>query len=111
MIVRQQFGRIDPPTPRHAEMEDQRVATIAIDKPIFRAPPQSADDRARHPLAQVDGDRFAQIRTARLHPRQALAKQYGLEPADGGFDFGEFWHADQLGCVCPRHKARLERQA
>ena len=46
---------------------------------------------------------------ARFDAGQALAFQHGGEAADGGFDFGKFRHVfRQLGCVCPRHKPRLE---
>ena len=59
---------------------------------------------AGHPLREVFGKGTAQIGAACDHCRQALTQQHRLEPANGGFDFGKFWHSFQLGCVCARHK-------
>ena len=87
VIVREQFARIDSPAPRHAEMEDERIAAIGIDQPVFGPTAQVRHGRARHALAQVDRDRFAQVGAARLDRGQALALQHGLQPAHGGFDF------------------------
>lgn len=92
-------------------MEDERIAAIGVDEAVFGAPRQPRDGRAGHALPQVDGNRLAQVRTARLDRGQALAEEHGFEPAHGGFDFGKFWHVFQLGCVCPRHKAPLEHGA
>ncbi|GAA3718941.1 hypothetical protein GCM10022268_29000 [Sphingomonas cynarae] len=107
--MHQQIGRINPPAPRHTQMEDHRIAAIGVDHAVFGAATQSGDDRPLHPLTQIDGDRLAQISAARLDQRQALAVENGGQPANGGFDFGKFWHSMELGCVCPRHKRPLGR--
>ena len=54
MIVLADLGRVDPPAARHAEMEDQRVAAVGVDQPIFRAAAKPGDPRAGQPLAEVD---------------------------------------------------------
>ena len=96
MIVRQDFPRIDPPFARHAEMEDERIAAIAVDQPIFGAAVKAHHDRPRQPLAQIGRDGAAQIGTARL----TRAFEHRRETANGSFDLGEFGHVKPLAC-CP----------
>jgi hypothetical protein len=43
--------RIDPPAARHAEMEDERVAAVGFDQPVFGAAPEAVT-RAQSALAQ-----------------------------------------------------------
>ena len=41
MVVRADRRRVDPPVARHAEMEDQRVAAVGLDQPVFGAARQA----------------------------------------------------------------------
>src|SRR3546814_5857320 len=85
MIMRPERVGRDPPAARHAKMKDQGVAAIGFDQPVFRAPAKPAHPSAGQPLAQVDGDRAAQIRPARLDADQHAPLEYGAQAANGGF--------------------------
>ena len=119
MIVDQRLLRVDPPAPRHAEVEDEAVAAIGIDQPIFGPARKTGHRRPGQPLPQIDRHRPAQVGAVGDDAGQPLAVQHGGEAPDGGFDFGQFGHGiltigtvrplvqRKLGSVCPRHKARL----
>ena len=74
-------------------MEDERVATVGVDQPIFCPPAQTGDLRAGEPLAKVFGQGPAQVRPSRLDSRQAASLQDLLQAADRGFDFGKLRHS------------------
>ncbi len=92
MVMRPDLGRIDSPTSRHAEMEDQRVAAIGFNEPIFGAAGQRCDGRASQPLPQIDRNGEAEIRAACLDTGQNRALQNRPKASDSGFDFGQFRH-------------------
>ena len=84
---------IDPPAPRHAEMEDQRVAAIGVDQPIFGAPPQPGHARAGQPLAQVRRERRGADRRGAARRASAARPSSTLrQAAHGGLDFGKLGH-------------------
>ena len=87
-----EFGGVDAPVPRHAEVEDQSVAAIGRNEPIFCPPSEAGDPRPGQSLAKVLRHRSAQVGPARLDPYEPPAPEDGLQPADGGFDFGKFRH-------------------
>jgi hypothetical protein len=62
-------------------------------------PAQPRHPRARQPLAQVGGERPAQIGAPRLDARQSLSFQHGAEAAHGGLDFGKLGHGPEIGAV------------
>ena len=66
MVVLADLGRIDAPVARHAEMEDQRVAAIGIDQPVFGPAPKAGDPRAGQPLAEIRREAPAAGRAAAL---------------------------------------------
>ncbi len=74
-------------------MNDQGFGAIQIDKQVFRPPPQLLHLTAGEPLGEVRRQRDTQIRAARLHARQAMARQDGLEAPSNGFDLWKFRHA------------------
>ena len=104
MIMRPDRTGIDPPAPRHAEVKDHAVAAIRFDNPVFRTAQKPRDPRARHPLAQVNRDRAAQIGAAYIDAHQARAKQRRLQPAHRCFDFGKFRHTDAIEKQISQHK-------
>ena len=65
---------------RHAEMEDEGVAAVGLDQPIFGAPAEPGDAGAGQPLAQVGRERPAQVRAAQLDRRDPPALQHGARP-------------------------------
>ena len=62
---------IDPPAPRHAEVEDQRVAAVGVDQPIFGAPAEPGDPRPGQPLAKVDRETPGAGRRGAARPARA----------------------------------------
>ena len=79
--------RINAPAPGHSQMEYQRILTIGVNKAIFGAPPQRIDSRARQPLAQIDRNWPAQVRTAWFCPHDNLAFKHRTQAGDCGFHF------------------------
>jgi hypothetical protein len=73
-------------------MEDQCVAAIGVDQPIFGAPAQARDPRPGQPLAQIGLERPAQVRPAQLDRRDPSPLEQGGEPANRGFDLGKLRH-------------------
>ena len=53
VIVLFELRMIDPPAPRHAEVEDHRVVAIRVNQPIFGAAAEAGHPCARPALAQV----------------------------------------------------------
>ncbi len=90
------LNRVDHPAARHAEMENQRITPIRINKAIFCAPPKPRNPRPLQPLAQVDGDGSAQIGTARLNQGEHRALEHGGQPANSGFYFWKLRHGFPL---------------
>ena len=96
VIVLLQFGRVDPPTARHAEMEDQRVAAIRGDRPVLRAAAEAGDASPRQPLSKIFGKRSAKVRAARLDARQLPPVEHSGKAADRRFDFGKLRHKPRM---------------
>jgi hypothetical protein len=92
MIMFANLIRINPPAARHAEVEDQRIAAISFNQPVFRPARKPRHPRTGQPLAQINRDRPPQVSTARLHPREYLPLKHSRNPAHGGFNFGKLWH-------------------
>src|SRR3546814_7763314 len=70
MVVRSDLPGIDPPLAGHAEVEDERVAPIGIDQPIFGPPAEPYHLRTRQPLAKIGREGVTQIRPPRLDRHQ-----------------------------------------
>ncbi len=88
MVVRQQLARIEPPAPRHAEVEDHRLIAIGCDQPIFGASAQTGDRRSGHHLTKVGRERPAQVATSRFDGRDPRTFEDGAQASDGRLDFG-----------------------
>ena len=97
MIVLLKPSVIDPPAPRHAKVEDHRVAAIGIDQPVLRAAPEFRHLGTSKPLAEIVGEGVAQIGTARLHPGDPPPRENALQSANGRLDFGKLGHAPRYG--------------
>jgi hypothetical protein len=93
MVVLAKLAWIDPPVTGHAEMENEGVAPVGIDKSIFGAAPERDHARSGKPLAKVMRQRTPQIRPTRLDHVDATAHEDSREAADGSLDFGKFGHA------------------
>ena len=96
MVVLADFVRIDPPPPGHAEMEDQCVAAIAVDQPIFGPAAKRGDAGPGQPLAKIGRKRAAQIRPPRLDRDDAPALEHLGQAANGGLDFGKLGHRRRM---------------
>lgn len=92
VIVLAQFGRIDPPSPAHAQVKDQSPAPIGVDQPIFGAAPQPSHPRARKRLHKIGGKGAAKVGAAHVDAHDLFALEDLRETAHRGFDFGKFWH-------------------
>ena len=92
MVMALDRCRIEPHPPRHAEVEDERVAAAGIHQPELGAPRQAGDARTRQPPDQIDGQRPAQVRAARLDARDLGAIQHRAQAAHDRLDLGEFRH-------------------
>ena len=97
MVVLLELRMIDPPAPRHAEVEDHRVVAIRVDETVFRPPAEARDLRPGQPLAKVLRKRPPQIRAPRFDTCDPPALQHPLKAADGGFDFGQLRHRARYG--------------
>src|SRR3546814_947913 len=53
MVVRSDLPGIDPPLAGHAEVEDERVAPIGIDQPIFGPPAEPYHLRTRQQIGRA----------------------------------------------------------
>ena len=96
MVVLPDLARIDPPVARHAEVEDQGVAAIGVDQPVFGAAPKSAHPRAGQSLAEIEWQGAPQVEPPRLDVGDALAVKNAREAADGRLDFGKLGHARDM---------------
>lgn len=101
MIVLFNLGRIDAPPARHAEMKNERVAAISFDHAIFCSASKARDACARQPLTQVRRNWPSEIRPAGLNAYENFTFQYGGEPANSCFDFGQFRHGFALAGALP----------
>ncbi len=90
--MRAELGRVDPPAARHAEMEDEGIASVGGDEPVFGAAREAGDRRAGEPLAQVDGKGAPQVRPPRLDGHQPSPLKHGNEALYRGFDLGQLRH-------------------
>jgi hypothetical protein len=70
MVVLSGLAGVNPPMARHPEVEDEAVPAVGVDQPIFGAPPEPDHSSTGQPLAEVDRQRPAKIRPARLDRRQ-----------------------------------------
>ncbi len=78
--------------PRHAQMDQQRLARIQICQNILRPPPQRQNPRARQPRGHIGRKRPAQIGTIDLCPFNHAPLHRGQKPRAHGFHFGQFGH-------------------
>ena len=99
MVVGVKLGRIDTPFAAHSQMKHQRIAAVGRDQPEFAAPAERDDGGAGQPLAEIDWKRAAKFETARLDAGDSAAEKNLLKAADGGFDFGKFWHQRDMANV------------
>src|SRR5207249_774593 len=81
----------------HAEMDDQRVATVleAADD-VLRAPLDRRDGPAREPLGEALGQRCPQIRAALHDMRDAAPDPERAQAAHHGLDLGKLRHDQAL---------------
>jgi hypothetical protein len=68
VIVLLDLRRIDPPSARHAEVENQSVAAIGIDQSIFGPPAEARYTSANQALAKTVWHRPPQVRAAEFEP-------------------------------------------
>ena len=87
---------VDSPFARHAEVEDERVAAVRIDQPVFGATAKTCDMGAGQALPKVDRKRAPEVRTPRLHACDSLSLQNARQAADGGLDFGKLGHCGAI---------------
>jgi hypothetical protein len=90
---------IDAPTPGHAEVEDHRIVPVGMDQPVLGSSTESSHSGARQPLPEILGKGSPQIRPPSLHARDPAAEQHLFKAFDGGFDFGELRHPDDMANV------------
>jgi len=88
MIVLFDFRGINPPSSRHAKMEDKRIASVGADQAVFGTAAELDDPSARQALAQVDWKRAAQVGSPGLNARYPMSFKHTLKAADGRLDFG-----------------------
>ena len=88
-------------------MEDQRVAAVGVDQPVFGAAAKPGHARAGQPLAEVHRERAPQVRPPRLDARDPPALEDARKAADGGLDFGKLGHR----CAIWRSGAKPARGA
>jgi len=93
------FWRLDAPLSRHAEMKDQSVAAVCFNEAELAAPTEPDDGRAREPLAQIWRKGSPQVLAPKLDSLDPPPEKDLLEPANGGFDFGEFRHRGHMANV------------
>ncbi len=79
-------------SPRHAEVQDQRLALVQVRKQVFRPSPQSQHPDPRQSLRQSRRKRPAQIRPPDLGARDQPTRQHRLKPASNRLDFRKFRH-------------------
>src|SRR3546814_9226581 len=84
MIMRSDALGIDPPSPRHAQMEDQRIPPVHGDQPIFGPAGKPRHRSACQPLPQIERYRPAQVGATRFHRCQHLPLQHRTKASDGG---------------------------
>ena len=72
VVLAQRLG-IDPPAPRHAQMEDHRAAPVGVNQAIFGPARQAADPCADHRLGEVLRERAAQAFAAQGQAGDRLA--------------------------------------
>ncbi len=101
MIVLFNLGRIDAPPARHAEMKNERIASICLDHAIFCSPPKARDARASQPLAHVRWNWPPEICSAGLDANEKLTLQHRGESANSCFNFGQFRHGFALAGALP----------
>ena len=109
MVVLLDLGRVDPPSSRHAEVEDKGVAAVGSDQAIFRAASELRDPSAGQPLAEVHGERAPEIGPPRLDPCDPPTFQDPLQAAHGGLDFGKLGHRGAIWRTA-RKPARAARR-
>jgi demethylmenaquinone methyltransferase/2-methoxy-6-polyprenyl-1,4-benzoquinol methylase len=96
MVVLGDLARIHPPVTRHAEVKDERVASIGFDEPIFRTPPKSRHTRAGQPLAKINRKSSPKIGPPGFNTGNAVALEHARQSANGGFDFRKFGHSGAI---------------
>ena len=77
-------------------MENQRVAAVRSDQPIFGPPAQAGNPRTRQSLTEILRDGSPKVGAARFDPGQPPALEHRLKAADRGFDFGELRHGGRM---------------
>jgi hypothetical protein len=88
MIMLGRLDGIDPPVARHAEVKDENVAAVSLDKAIFRTAAKADDPGTHEALAQVQRESAPQVWPPRLDPLDAAALEHMSKTAHGRLDFG-----------------------
>ena len=101
MVVRRVLRRVEAQAAGHAEVEDDAVAAVGVDQPIFGAATDRCDARALQTLAEIGRDRPAQIGAAHLHAGQPFALYERRDAAHRGFDLGKFGHVSDIVAFAP----------
>ena len=98
------FARAQEHPAGHAQMADQHLAVVEMDKDVFRPAIDALDPPAREALGEAVGQGKAKVRAALQHPDQPPPLQSGGEPAADGLDFRQLRHGANLACRrAPRH--------
>ncbi len=89
-------GAVDEEASGHAEMHDQHLAIVEPHQQVFCPPVERLDLTPREPLAEMLGQRHAQVRSSLLHARERLADENRLKSPPHSFDLWQLRHAERL---------------
>jgi hypothetical protein len=86
MIVRADLSGVDAPPAGHAEVENQCVAFVGADQPIFGAAAQAGHRRSCQPLAKIGRKGSPEVLSARLDRDEAAPHEYRRKAAHRRLD-------------------------
>jgi hypothetical protein len=69
-------------------MEDERVAAVGVDEPIFRSAAETDHPGTGQPLPKILRQRSPQVGTPSFDALDTSALEDSLKASDGGLDFG-----------------------
>jgi hypothetical protein len=92
VLVRAGWGAIEQQTPRHAEMQQQRVLVVQVTQNVFGAPTEALDPAADQALGETLRQRKTQIGPALVERRDPATTQAGGQRAHGGLDLRQLRH-------------------
>src|SRR5262245_55704701 len=95
-LAERHAGAVDEEAPGHAEMHDQHFAIVEPGEQIFCPPIERFDLAPREPLAEMLGQRHAQVRPSLLNARKCLADENRLKSPPHSLDLWQLRHAERL---------------